>query len=1100
MARKAALLGLVSLFALTTRLVSAGTPHLVQDINSFATPLSSRPTAIATLGPIGLFRAELRSTTPGMIRTGLAISDGTPASAATLKTFAGRGPVYGGMTVGTRAFFDVEEDATGDQLWVSDGTAAGTRLLTSFTPATFNAPLQLVAAFGTDLLFARHIDGAQHELYRSDGTAAGTKLIAPVTGYGSNSNTINLAVVGNKFYFVTTADDTHDAELWVSDGTAVGTQKVAAVSALDAHVSIGDLHAFRGGVLFGTYTNTYGGELAFLDSSGAVSVIDVAPGTASGILGGLAFIDGYAYFGGSSSGGSDCELWRTDGTLAGTSLVKDIAPGPTSGIDTGFGGFVQVGNRMIFAANDGSGLKLWGSDGTDAGTMALTPVIAFFPTDAFDRPFKTSSVKFKYITAYLPGSQATTIITDGTPAGTGLVPVTIGGNPTQLMAAAGDMTTEYVEIANVAAGGISNYGVYKFTPPSQFTSVYSTTRPNTFAYINGIGLGAFIYLNGKLLFDADDSIAGKELLATDETGTRLASDFSPESTTADASPSWLTDWNGKAVFTANDRVHGTELWTSDGTSAGTHLLVDINSAGGSGARVLSLWNGALYFFAYDGTAYHLMRMAAPDATPQALATVNPPVMFTDVTGQEPVYCYLPNAASLGNKLVFTARTPAAGTELWVTDGTAAGTSMVANLNTNTLLNGQQVGSQPCNLTAFQGRVYFSANTGSAVSAATLWSTDGTTAGTSQVAQFSAPSALVVYNNELYFRATDSTRTLGSETFKTNGTAAGTRALVAATSTGNKFDGVPVGVTNGKLILYSTNVSGDPPSGFTYTVWASDGTASAPAQLSATTLAGGVLTTAERVYFTNDAEGDEEPWISDGTPAGTHRLADLDSAGSSRPYRYLDFRGVVIVMTQDTTGSHLWRTDGTETGTVQLGTAPRPPGFFTYAATSQSLFFNGVDGLLGDELYVVPNDPPVAGADSGSATNGQAVTVSVLANDMDPDSSLDAASLKIAQAPAHGTTSVGSGGAITYTPTGDYSGSDTFTYTVADKQGNPSNAATVSLTVTAAPPSTGGGGGSGGGGGGPMGWWDALLLAALAAWRRVRFSHATALHGKIYPRL
>jgi hypothetical protein len=126
-----------------------------------------------------------------------------------------------------------------------------------------------------------------------------------------------------------------------------------------------------------------------------------------------------------------------------------------------------------------------------------------------------------------------------------------------------------------------------------------------------------------------------------------------------------------------------------------------------------------------------------------------------------------------------------------------------------------------------------------------------------------------------------------------------------------------------------------------------------------------------------------------------------------------------------------------------------------------------------------------------------VTVNVLANDADPDGSLDASTTLVVQAPAHGTTSVGTNGAITYTPTAGYSGSDTFTYTVADKQANRSNAATVTLTVTAAPPSGGGGnnGGGGKGGGGPLRWYDLLALGALLSLRFVRNSRPAPWSGK-----
>ena len=56
-------------------------------------------------------------------------------------------------------------------------------------------------------------------------------------------------------------------------------------------------------------------------------------------------------------------------------------------------------------------------------------------------------------------------------------------------------------------------------------------------------------------------------------------------------------------------------------------------------------------------------------------------------------------------------------------------------------------------------------------------------------------------------------------------------------------------------------------------------------------------------------------------------------------------------------------------------------------------------------------------------------------------------MAIVDGPAHGTVSVNATtGAITYTPTADYVGADSFTYTVKDNDGLVSNAATVNLDV------------------------------------------------------
>jgi hypothetical protein len=91
-------------------------------------------------------------------------------------------------------------------------------------------------------------------------------------------------------------------------------------------------------------------------------------------------------------------------------------------------------------------------------------------------------------------------------------------------------------------------------------------------------------------------------------------------------------------------------------------------------------------------------------------------------------------------------------------------------------------------------------------------------------------------------------------------------------------------------------------------------------------------------------------------------------------------------------------------------------------------------------------------------NDAAVTVNVLANDTDSDGSLDAGSIQIGTNAAHGNAVVVSG-AVVYTPSSGFSGTDSFTYTVNDIQGAVSAPATVTITVSAsvlAPSKSGGG--------------------------------------------
>src|SRR5262249_20188046 len=69
------------------------------------------------------------------------------------------------------------------------------------------------------------------------------------------------------------------------------------------------------------------------------------------------------------------ELWRTDGTAEGTVLVKDILPGSESGVSANYSNeFIVFDGALYFLANNG--YELWKSDGTSAGTVHVTDVCA----------------------------------------------------------------------------------------------------------------------------------------------------------------------------------------------------------------------------------------------------------------------------------------------------------------------------------------------------------------------------------------------------------------------------------------------------------------------------------------------------------------------------------------------------------------------------------------------------------------------------------------------------------------------------------------------------------------------------------------------------
>ena len=406
---------------------------------------------------------------------------------------------------------------------------------------------------------------------------------------------------------------------------------------------------------------------------------------------------------------------------------------------------------------------------------------------------------------------------------------------------------------------------------------------------------SIVNLNDKLIFAAKDDSNGKELWISDGTegGTSMLLDINTGSN--DSNPSQLTVLGDKVIFTAEDAVNGNEVWVTDGTTAGTLMLKDINTgSNGSYAFEFFQYNSKLLFRADDGV--NGTELWATDGTPGGTAMVKDvrPGEF----GGNPR-----NFAELNGLVYFNAVDgfvpDGHGFELWVTDGTEAGTHLAVDIN-------PADSSNPEGLTAFNGKLYFNA-TGE-TGGVELWSSDGTEAGTAMLKDIntdsngnSLPGYFTPYNNLLFFTAYNSET--GRELWKTDGTEAGTQ-LVKDIAPGAP-DGV---VAQFDLIVYQ-----------------------------------------DQLYFTaqEDTHG-AEIWVTDGTESNTHLFKDIFpgsnssmSQGGRTSFKIsndlLYFRAIDDIDNY----YQLWLTDGTENGTQKLSpdADPHPD------ALAANPYFTTLEGSL-----------------------------------------------------------------------------------------------------------------------------------------------------------
>ena len=424
-------------------------------------------------------------------------------------------------------------------------------------------------------------------------------------------------------------------------------------------------------------------------------VADINPGPSSSSVLSVEPLGRYGYFK-AYDGVNGVELWRTDGSTAGTKMVADIYAGPMSADPTDL---TAVGDQIVFHAYEPvAGDELWVSDGTGPGTKRLANIR---PGAASSQPRGLLRVGKQVLFRAEDGDGTEPWRTDGTKAGT-------------------------AQVADINPGPGSSVGGFFFPEVLGGRAYFRATEPVAGSELwrsdlteGGTELVAQVALPGssnpslitpvgnQLYFTADDGIVGRELWRSDgEPGGTTTLVDNLDGAATDSGVSQLAAFKGRVYMQGPSPGNGVELVRSNATGTNTEIVADINPVGDSDPQSLTPIGNRLFFSAVNGGGRELwVSDGVPGGTTEMVAEIDP--------GGSSI-CSVPYFTVLNGVLYFCADDGSSGNELWRSDGTGAGTFRTADIN-------PAGSSNPTSLSVHGDTLYFAADDGSA--GKELWALD-----------------------------------------------------------------------------------------------------------------------------------------------------------------------------------------------------------------------------------------------------------------------------------------------------------------------------------------------------------------------------------------